>query len=233
MKCPNCSFDNQNNAKVCESCGEDLYHPFQPEYKIRANAGTHRPGNFGSFIWRLLSDIFSCLTTMIVLSLIISAILAVLIYQCHLNIPILSRWDFLPKKVISYWNWADDWQMERCPTLTEGNYFFGEEPLPRFDNEGELLVESEYSQASITFSPWSAPSGSSFEISLDGFSPNDTIHACWYYPSGSLVNCTNLEADEDGHRDTLYWSNSTDPIGKYLMEAQGQSVSASAEWTVE
>jgi len=229
MKCPNCNFDNQKNVSICENCGEDFFAPFQPEYKIRQNTGYH----LSSFIGRLLSGIFSCLTYIIILTLVITTILAVLIYQCHLNIPILPGWDFLPKNVISYWNWADDWQTERCPKLTEGNYFFGEEPLTRFDNEGELLVESEYGQASITFSPWSAPSGSSFEISLDGFSPNDTIHACWYYPSGALVNCTDLEADKDGHRDTLYWSNSTSPVGKYLMEAEGQFASASVEWTVE
>jgi len=233
MRCPNCFFDNQKNTNVCESCGEDLYPLFQPEYKIRSNAGTRRQGKFWAFIGQLLSGILSCLTTMIVLSLIMIAILALLIYLCHLNIPIPPRWDFMPKNVISYWNWADDWQVEKCPTLTEGNYFFGKEPLPRFDDEGELLVESEYSQASITFSPWSAPAGSSFEISLDGFSANDTIHACWYYPSGALVNCTDLKADENGHRDTLYWSNSAGPVGKYLMEAQGQYTSASAEWTVE
>lgn len=233
MRCPNCFFDNQKNANVCESCGEDLYSPSQSEYKIRSNAGYHRQGKFGSFIGQLLSGIFSCLTYIIILLLVVIAILAALIYQCYLNIPIPPEWDFLPKNVISYWNWADDWQMERCPTLTKGNYFFGKEPLPRFDKEGELLVESEYNQVSITFSPWSAPAGSSFEISLDGFSPNDTIHACWYYPSGALVNCADLETDEEGHRDTLYWSNSTDPIGKYLMEAQGQCASASVEWTVE
>ena len=233
MRCPNCFFDNQKNVNVCESCGEDLFPPSQPEYRIRANAGYRWQGKFGSFIGRLLSSIFSCLTCIIVLLLAILTILAALIYLCHLNIPVPPRWDFLPKNAISYWNWADDWQTERCPKLTEGNYFFGENPLPKFDKDGELLVEPENSQASITFSPWSAPAGSSFEISLDGFSANDTIHACWYYPSGALVNCTDLEANEEGHRGTLYWSNSTCPIGKYLMEAQGQRAFASAEWTVE
>jgi len=233
MKCPNCAFDNQKNLNMCENCGEDLRTPFQPEYKSTSHMRSREKGKIGSFIGQVFSGIFSFLVIIILLILIIATILVVLIIQCRLNIPISPEWDFLPKVVSNYWIWADDWQMEKCPTLTKGNYFFGEEPLPKFDDEGELLVESECSHASITFSPWSAPAGSSFEISLDGFSPNDTIDACWYYPSGALVNCIDLQADEEGHRDTLYWSNSTGPIGKYLMEAQGQCSFASVEWTVE
>ncbi len=233
MKCPNCYFDNQKNNNVCEKCGEDLYPPFQPEYKITPSTSTRRQRRFGSFIERLFSDIFSCLSYIIILLLIAFTILAVLIFQCRLNIPILPGWDFLPQIMINYWGWADDWQMDRCPKLTEGNYFFGDKPMPKFDDEGDLVIEPECEQATITFSPWSAPVGSSFEISLDGFSPNDTIHACWYYPSTTLVNCTDLESDEDGHRDTMYWSSSTDPIGTYHMEAQGQCSEASVEWTVE
>jgi hypothetical protein len=233
MKCPNCYFDNQKNINVCENCGEDLYPPSQPENNITPNTGYRRKRGFGFFIGKLFSGIFSFLGYIIVLLLITIAILAVLIFQCRLNIPLPPAWDFLPKVVISYWNWADDWQMEQCPDLNKNNYFFGSEPLPKFDNEGNLVIEPECGQAAITFSPWSAPAGSIFEISLDSFSPNDTVHACWYYPSTALVNCTDLETDNEGHRDTKYWSSSTDPTGTYRMEAQGQCSSASVEWTVE
>ncbi|MDO9546042.1 MAG: hypothetical protein Q7J07_04730 [Pelolinea sp.] len=192
-----------------------------------------RKGGFGRFISGLFSSIFSFLILMFVLLLVIAVLLAVLVYQCRLNIPIPPEWDFLPKVVIHYWNWADEWQMERCPDLAEGNYFFGSEPLPKFDEQGEMIIVPECAAASITFSPWSAPAGTTFKISLDGFAPNETIHACWYFPSSALVNCTDMESDSQGHRETVYWSGGTDPVGQYRMDAQGDCAAASVEWTVE
>ena len=238
MKCPNCYFENRENVKVCENCGEifqpDLESQDIPEELTRSGPKKYRQkGRLVRIISGLFSAIFSFLFSMLMLLLLIIVLLGVIVYQCRLNIPIPPGWNFLPKVVTHYWNWVDEWQMERCQDLAEGNNFLGSELLPKLDEQSEVFLTPECAPASITFSPWSAPAGTTFDISLDGFTPNETIHACWYYPSSALVNCSDLESDDQGHRETVYWSDGTDPIGQYRMDAQGECASASVEWTVE
>lgn len=238
MKCPNCFFDNRENVKICEQCGEIFQPALEPEDNPEELTGSaskkfRRKGRLGRFISGFFSAIFSFLITIFILLLVITILLGVLVYQCRLNIPIPPEWDFLPKVVVFYWNWVDEWQMGRCPDLTMENKIFDSELIPIFDEQVEDTVASECAPGSITFSPWSAAAGATFDISLDGFAPKETIRACWYYPSSALVNCTDLESDDQGHRETIYWSSSTDPVGQYRMDAQGECTSASVEWTIE
>ena len=241
MKCPNCGFNNRENAKVCENCGE-VFQPNPQSQDISEEELTPssrefwREGSIGGFISWFFSAILSFLASVFILLIVIGILLRVLVYQCRLNIPIPPDWDFLPEVVIYYWNWADEWQMKHCPDLIEGNYFFGSEPLLTFisqEENAESIQTPECAPGSITFSPWSAPAGTTFGISLDGFAPNETIHACWYFPSSALVNCANLIADNQGHRETVYWSEDLDPIGEYRMDAHGACATASVKWTVE
>ena len=117
-------------------------------------------------------------------------------------------------------------------TVVKLGYIFTEQPT--FDEEGEIITPpTACARGTITFSPWNAAAGSTFDISLEGFSANETLHACWYYPSGSLVNCTDLEVDENGRRDTVYWSESDEPSGVYRMEVEGECVTVSTEWTID
>jgi len=110
----------------------------------------------------------------------------------------------------------------------------GDEPLPVFDEEGEIITPpTPCTKGTITYSPTNAPAGSTFDISLDGFLANETVHACWYFPSGSLVNCSDLEVDENGHRDTYFWSEIDNPTGAYLMEVAGKCATVSVDWTIE
>lgn len=212
-----------------------MHPPLNPQRNApSSNTGPREKNRFFAWIRRLISSIFSCLMYIIFLILIVLTILVILIFQCRLNIPIPPQWNFLPNTVVNYWEWADDWQMSRCPELEEGNYILGGEPLPVFDEEGEIIpIPTACVEGSITFSPWNASAGSTFDISLDDFSANETLHACWYYPSGSLVNCVNLEVDENGHRETTYWSENDEPTGVYRMEVDGECASVSTEWTID
>ena len=236
MKCPICYFENTYNVNVCEKCGADLRASLNPQQAAynNPNPGNREQNRFLAWAGRQFSSFFSCVMYIIFLIFFILIILTILAFQCRLNIPIPPRWDFLPNSVINYWEWADDWQMSRCPDLEEGNYILGDEPLPVFDEEGEIITPpTACAGGTITFSPWNAATGSTFDISLDGFSANEILNACWYYPSGSLVNCTDLEVDENGHRDTVYWSESDEPTGIYRMEVDGECATVSTEWTID
>ncbi|MCD6355779.1 MAG: hypothetical protein J7L66_00715 [Anaerolineaceae bacterium] len=236
MKCSNCYYENKNGQNMCKNCNLKLHSPGERKNEklyIIPRTGSRQISRPFTFLWRLIASLFNFILYIIVLIICLGAILGVLVYQCRVNIPVHPDWDFLPNVVANYWNWADEWQMNRCPKLTEKNYLFGDEPIPKFDGEGELIVTPECGNASITFAQWSAPAGTTFKISLDGFPPNETIHCCWYFPSSVLVNCTDLEADKNGHRDTVYWSSDQDPKGKYRMEAQGGCANAIVEWTIE
>jgi len=247
MICPACGFDNQKNKNVCRQCGSDLhsrlpdeYTPIQPapgSAPIQPAGGyaEPRPAPKMSFFSRLLSALFSCLAYAIFLLLILITILALLILQCHLNIPNPPAWEFMPAAIAEYWDWADDWQMERCPDLAEDNYLFGSEPLPIFNNQGGMPIEIEpvCRPGTINFAPRSAPVGSTFSITLEGFVPNEPLRACWYFPSTTLVNCADLEADAFGKTDTVYWSGENEPRGKYTMEVESLCGLVTANWTVE
>jgi len=162
-----------------------------------------------------------------------AAILFVLLWQCRVNLPVAPNWSFMPKIVANYWNWLDDWQMKRCPDLTPDNYFLGDEPVPAFGADGDLIFQPECGEAAITFTPESAPAGSTFTISLDHFTPDSTLKSCWYFPSTKLENCADLDTDEDGHRDTAYFSDANSPTGTYLMEVEDECGMVRKEFVVE
>ena len=240
MKCPNCYQENDKGRATCHNCGEDLtkispdYNPeedFTPKETV-SQPKKRAPSRFFRFIGRLIAGIFNFILYVVVLIVCIAAVMAVLFYQCRVNIPIPPDWEILPKVVVNYWNWADEWQMERCPKLTPDNYFFGNEPIPKFDEEGELILEPECADAVITFDSWNAPAGTTFTISLDNFKPGETVEACWYYPSNALNNCATLTMDENGHEETVYFSSDQDPRGEYRMEVSGECPLVSTEWTI-
>lgn len=244
MKCPNCYFDNQRNKNVCENCGSDL-HPPEPLPTTNPDmtpgmTSVPRSGSTGNGGRRLLRGIGRMFVAIInfilyvaVLIICAAAILFVLLWQCRVNWPIAPNWEFLPKVVVNYWNWLDEWQMKRCPDLTPDNYFFGDEPVPTFNQSGELVMNPDCGSAVITFSPQSAPAGTTLDISLDGFMPEETVQACWYFPSNKLENCLDLETDAEGHAETVYFSTNDYPRGTYRMEAEDSCPLVSQEFTLE
>ena len=185
-------------------------------------------------IGRFFSGILNFILYIVVIIICVAAILGVLVWQCRVNIPIAPGWKFMPKIAANYWNWLDDWQMERCPKLAPDNYFFGDEPVPAFDESGELVFEPECSPSVITFNPRSAPVGTFINISLDGFMPEETVRACWYLPlTTSTDDCLDLQTDENGHLETGYTSDKSYPKGVYRMEVQDSCALVSQEFTLE
>ena len=51
-------------------------------------------------------------------------------------------------------------------------------------------------------------------------------------PDESLINCTDLDADENGDRKTRFLSEKNDPTGIYSMEAVGACSRAEAIWDI-
>ena len=244
MKCPNCYYENQRNKNVCENCGSDLHPPeplpttdtsITPGMSRVPRSGSRGEGasRFVRGVGRFFGAIFSFILYGSVLIVCAAAILYVLLWQCRVNMPIAPDWEFLPKVVVHYWNWLDSWQMKRCPDLTPNNYFFGDEPVPAFNENNELMNESQCGNAVITFSPQSAPAGTTLNISLDGFMPEEIVEACWFFPSKALENCLDLETDADGHVKTVYLSSNNFPRGIYRMEAQDSCNQVSQEFRLE
>ena len=244
MKCPNCYFDNQKNKNVCENCGSDLQPPqplpvsaVDPALTPRATRMARPGGGGGSrllhAIWRFFAGILNFILYFAVIIICAAAILFVLIWQCRVNVPIAPNWEFMPKIAANYWNWLDGWQMKRCPDLTPNNYFFGDEPVPAFDESGELVFAPECGPAVITFNPPSAPAGTTRNISLEGFMPEETVKACWFFPSGKLENCIDLQTDADGAAETVYFSDKSFPSGEYRMEVVDSCATVSQTFTLE
>jgi hypothetical protein len=244
MKCPNCYYENQRNKNVCENCGSDL-HPPQPlpaadpsltpgMSQVPRSKATHGGGSrLLRGIGRFFNTILSFILYVVVLIICAAAILFVLLWQCRVNWPIAPNWEFLPKVAVHYWNWLDGWQMTRCPDLTPGNYFFGDEPVPVFDESGAQMNGSQCGNAVISFSPQSAPAGTTLDISLDGFMPEETVEACWYYPSNALENCLDLMTDADGNAETVYLSSTNHPRGTYRMEVEDTCGQYSQEFCLD
>jgi len=123
--------------------------------------------------------------------------------------------------------------MTRCPDLTPGNYFFGDEPVPALDESVLIINGSQCGNAVITFRPQSAPAGTMLNISLDGFTPKETVEACWYFPSNALENCLELMTDADGNVETVYLSSTNYPRGIYRMEVEDTCGQYSQEFCLD
>jgi len=239
MKCPKCYFLNEDDRTTCAFCGADLplddsEEALQTLRKSRKSKQARRQirQTMGG-IRRWIANLFFFILYALVTVMCILIILFILVRQCVVNWPIAPEWDFLPNVVVNYWNWLDEWQMKRCPDLMPDNYFFGDEPVPIFDESGALTVESACGNAVITFNPQSAPAGTTMDISLDGFMPEETIEACWYYPSTKLENCIDLQTDADGQAETVYFSSSDYPRGTYRMEAEDSCALVSQDFILE
>jgi len=194
---------------------------------------------FGEFAKTFLYFVFKAIFFLILLGIILGAVWA---YACVFKFPDLPEWNF-PEKIVDVWEKITSLQRQQCSDL---GYWFGEdatrhEKLMEASEvveegvEKPVVEESEPQQCgspSIRVEPPQGEIGSTFKIFLSGFSPNDKINTCWYYPDGEEINCTILDANEEGNRETTFWSESDDPPGEYGMNAVGVCSSVEITWII-
>jgi len=224
MICPNCNHDNPEGARQCEECGADFGKTVQfPRHR-------ESTGIFSS----LTSCITSCLSYVLIALLVGITVAAVALFNCIFNFPEAPKEGY-PEQILTLWEKIDNLQKSKC----EKSGFAGESektgtpeerPTEIFEETAE--EESMCGQPRIRFEPSAGTISATFDIYLDGFSANDSIQACWYYPSGELINCAELQSDKNGYRKTTFWSEKSDPAGEYRMEAQGVCSEAEATWTI-
>jgi hypothetical protein len=140
-----------------------------------------------------------------------------------------------PEFILTAWEEVDAMQKERCADKDPADEPGTKEVLedPRIQTEVEAEEEVPVcGQPTIRIEPTIGEIGTTFDIFLEGFSANDEIEACWYFPDESLINCADLDADENGYRKTWFWSEKNYPTGVYSMEAVGACSRAEAIWDI-
>jgi len=230
MRCPNCGHDNPKKNQLCEECGANFSKTAQ------ADGGTEA----SSFIITILRFIFKFLLFVLLLAIVLGGIWA---FTCVFELPAAPE-DGLPDFVIQGWQKVENIQHSQCANK---QYWFGPnagnieeilgEPSPETEHDEEISAEVPQASEmcghpSIHLEPASGPIGTTFEITLEGFSENDSIDACWYYPDGELINCAELVANIEGFRTTTFWSEPGDPAGKYRMETKGRCSEVEITWIV-
>lgn len=225
MKCPYCDHDNPNGLWICEDCGANF----------QKSAKSSRSRSSSDLFSNLSSCFTSCISYFLVALLIALTIGAVAVFSCTFDVPEAPEQGY-PVQILDLWEKIDNLQKEKCVDVG----FAGEieekgiEEIHDSDIVGENGKETETCGfPSIRFEPVGGTIGTQFDIFLEGFSANDEIEACWYYPSGELINCAELDANENGFRKTSFWSEENDPPGEYRMEAKGECSEADAVWLIE
>ena len=149
---------------------------------------------------------------------------AVAVFNCMFDVPEAPEQGY-PVQILDLWEKIDNLQEDKCADTG----YPGESVIVGGNGQGTETC----GHPSIRFEPAGGTLDTKFEIFLEGFSENDGIEACWYYPSGELVNCAELDADKNGFHRTTYWSEENDPPGEYRMEAKGECSEADAVWFIE
>jgi len=225
MVCPNCNHDNPEGAQKCEECGANF------EKSIKASQIRDRSG--------LVSNISACLTSIVsyflIALLIALTIAAVFVFNCVYNVPPAPEQGY-HEKILELWQKINEIQEEKCIDI---GYAGEKEGKGIGENFESAEVESEgqspeaCGEPNIRFEPENGTLETRFDIFLEGFSTDDLVDACWYYPSGEMINCVKLDVDENGFRKTAYWSEENDPIGEYSMQAAGQCSRAEIFFLIE
>jgi len=222
MYCRNCGTENPEGVMICEECGADF------SKRIEFSQSTD-PGQSAT---RSSSCLGSLIGYAIVGVIFFAALAALVTFTCFINIPEAPDEGY-PVLILSAWEKLDSIQTGRCPELisTEKPIDVEEKADPRVQTADEKEAFS-CGQPIITFDPTVGEIGTTFKIMLEGFSGNDQIEACWYFPDETLINCVDLEADENGNKVTKFWSESDDPAGIYTMKAVGSCSQAEEVWEV-
>jgi len=210
---------------MCEECGANFEKSAKPS-RSRSS----------SDLFSYLSSCFtSCISYFLIALLIALTISAIAVFNCLFDVPEVPEQGY-PVQILDLWEKIDNLQEDMCVDIgyASESEEKGIEELQESDIvEGNVQETETCGHPSIRFEPVGGTIGTQFEIFLEGFSANDEIEACWYYPSGELINCAELDADENGFRKTTYWSEENDPPGEYLMEAKGECSKAEAAWFIE
>jgi hypothetical protein len=210
--CPNCGHKNPINITKCEKCGE-TFNGTSNELKIL-------PENFIPNEERpnLKINILRNSFLFLILALIV---LFSFTYFCVVDIP-NSPNNFSNNFILSFWEEINSWQSKKCNTNI----------VQLTKNILLTPTQEGCTNPSIIINPENGTIGSTFIIYLNDFSKNDHIKACWYFPSGDLINCADLEADENGYRKTKFWSEIGNPPGNYKMEVIGKCSKATIYWMI-
>ncbi len=222
MKCPNCDHDNPKGLWECEECGANFE-------KSTRSAGRRNSTDLFS---NLSSCFISGISYFLITVLIALTIGAVAVFNCTFDVPDVPQEGY-PAQILTIWENIDNLQKTKCADTG----YAGESKEKEIGEslKSDTVEEGKQDSAicgqpSIRFEPAGGTIGTTFEIFLEGFSVNDEIKTCWYYPSGELINCAEIDADENGFRKTVYWSEEDDPPGEYRMEAKGKCSEANAAW---
>ena len=223
MYCRNCGHESPEGMMKCEECGADFSKRLDfPE--------TREPS---PEISRSSSCLFNAIGYLIVFLLVGLAIAAAAVFICVLDVPDAPEAGY-PEFILTIWEKVDAMQNERCTEEDAGGSDVKEaveDPRVQLEMEEEE-AEPVCGQPTIRIEPTIGVIGTTFDIYLEGFSANDEIEACWYFPDESLINCVDLDADENGYRKTRFWSEKNDPTGVYSMEAVGVCSRAEAIWDI-
>lgn len=222
MICPNCGHKNPGGLTNCEECGAD--------FGKSSKAAKSDKGLFSN----LTTCFTSCLSYFLIAVLIAATIVFVALFNCIFNLPDLPDREY-PAIFVRLWNEIDSRQQARCADSGYAEEAEPTEPVPQEipENKAEPIEEAVMcGQPTIRIEPANGSVGATFTIILEGFSPSDQIEACWFYPSGEIINCAELDADSSGFRKTTFWSETNDPPGDYRMEAKGQCSEASTVWEI-
>lgn len=184
MKCPNCDHDNPEWLFLCEECGANF----------KKSAKSFRSRNSSDFFSNLSSCFLSCISYFLIALLITLTIGAVAIFNCMFDVPNAPEKSY-PAQIMTIWEKIDNLQKAKCSDIGYAGESEGKELVE--NQESDTVEEGKQDSAmcgqpSIRFEPAGGTIGATFEIFLEGFSENDVIEACWYYPYGVMINCAEL-----------------------------------------
>lgn len=224
MYCRNCGHESPEGVMICEECGADFSKRLDIPETREPSPGTSRSS----------SCLFNIIGYLIIFLLVGLAIAAVAVFTCFLDVPEAPAEGY-PEFILTIWGEVDAMQKERCAEKGGAGGPDAKEAVeedPRVQLEIEAEEEPACGQPTIRIEPTIGVVGTTFDIFLEGFSTNDEIEACWYFPDESLINCADLDADENGDKKTRFWSEKNDPTGIYSMEAVGACSRAEAIWDI-